>query len=626
MGIFEDFWGSYVERSFSPGTQPKQQSGAIGAGAAPPQQQQQVQPVQQQQQPVGAGAAPPQQVYNPTESMVTYPFYEYTQGAVNWWDQNVVMNPAFQSVLQAAPLHPITKSFITGAVEAPTKWMLQPAGMIVPGSERLIRETIRDPTSPITYASAGVPLLITSMVQEAQKDPARFAGGLVFSTLLLGGASRISTKITGAIRTRGMTEIPIERIGYAPEYGYPISYRQTVGSLTKSFEKGTLLPKPSKMSLSGKVPYVPTEARLPTDIPGMKVMWTGWESTPVGRIGGKFILEKGASEIPGMYGAPVAESYFTKTGGQMPRILGFDFKLIRKPSLVHTEVIDLVSGKLPKKGGVGYLPMTKPEYEAVIPMGNILEITGKRYYTKVGGIGESHFMGTRIPIIETKVTGLMETAGAVTKIPKIAYESYRGTPLINLGYSGPLLAGSIRKAPSQPIYSKSSMASSRGISSGSKSVLPSSKTYAPSQSGISYSPSSIFSSKTPSYKTPSYTIRGSSLSPPTRGSSITPPSYTYLFSPPSYPPSRPPSYGPPSYPPSYPPYRPPYYPPSRPPSPPVIPPIRLTGKSVLWWPEQKKRPYKPRYTAKSTAWKLKNPVPRFFMQESFNPFGKKRKR
>ena len=424
------------------------------------------------------------------------------------------------------------------------------------------------------------------------QDPLNTAAAIIGPAIVLGGIGKGAGLIRGEVVTKGSNYISIEDIGIEPKYGFPVNTKLSMGNLKASFEQNTLVPPPMRMSIGETIPTIPTSARLPTDITGTNVMWTGWENTPKPGSTGLFTLGKGSSEIPGMYGAPLAESYFTKVGGQMPEVFGVNLKLIKSPAIVHTEVtgfeptpINLrnvqgatdFSQRVP--AGTAIFPGLKAEYEAVLGQGNILQIKPSNFFTKVGGFGESHFLGTKIPIIETVVTGTKENTLGMVKgsVPVASYEPYSPAPFVNLAItplSGTLgLSG--KGAISKPNYG----AISEHLTSLDSYVQPSSNIYGSTSkisksvvtaSGITATSDYLFRGSTPpTSKTTN--IVNPSLSPP---SYRTPP----IYEPPYYPPTEivPPSITPPEYkPPSY---FPPYYPPivTPPPySPPIIPPFTI---------------------------------------------------
>ncbi|MCK9543295.1 MAG: hypothetical protein M0R03_14835, partial [Novosphingobium sp.] len=211
---------------------------------------------------------------------------------------------------------------------------------------------------------------------------------------------------------------------------YPLGKTSTA-SLQKSFTESRLVPAPYKMAGAGntKVPYTPKTSRLPTDTPGTPQMWTAWENRlkPDTPLGTTATVGKGSSEIGGMYGAPVALTYFTKAGNKSPKLFGLDFPSMKRPSLLRTTVssLEAIPNKLSKETlslkasgtgteeayaainaflkqnadpGKAYFPNTKAEYEAVLPEGNVLSLKGSQYYTKVAG-------GHRVPIYEFETTG-----------------------------------------------------------------------------------------------------------------------------------------------------------------------------------------------------------------------------
>jgi hypothetical protein len=251
-------------------------------------------------------------------------------------------------------------------------------------------------------------------------------------------------KASGAIRTRGLTEInigPESResgvldaifkskretvkggIGY--ETGYPISNKITAKSLMQSFEQGTLKPFPKEMVNypTKEVPYIPEHAFLPGESPTGKYGFSGWETDP-GKIGQKYILGGGLSEMQGQYISPDALFYFTKVPGQGPQkveLFGFGLPKMNEPTMVRTEIAGFET--LPAhvrtikdkdafysaanlyaqttENAKALLPLRKAEYEGVIPTFSgkgqtQIEVMSRRFYAKV--------RGTKVPIVETKV-------------------------------------------------------------------------------------------------------------------------------------------------------------------------------------------------------------------------------
>ena len=232
-------------------------------------------------------------------------------------------------------------------------------------------------------------------------------------------------------------------LGYAGP-GYPVNRDITPGSLEASFRQGSLFPAPHKLAgtkglQSSKIEYVPEHAGLPTDVEGNLYLRTVWEDRPgTGKVGSQFKLEEGESEINSIYGAPVFELHFGKwwtgtgAGESNWQLFGFGLPKVARPSMISTEARDIKVipewvGRLSAREraglsesqqkalsykkinlwamqeaepGVIYLPMKKEEYEGVMMAftregQTQLEITNKRFYTKVGGV--------RVPIYETNL-------------------------------------------------------------------------------------------------------------------------------------------------------------------------------------------------------------------------------
>lgn len=584
---------------------------------------------------------------NPIPQMISYPLGEAIRGAGLWYESTIT-KPYEAYITPRLEGHP---GFVelgragVGFLGVPGA-AAQFIGSAIPGAERLTRETIRDPLTLPGYAAAGLVMQGQGLYRGITTDPFKTGAELVGTYALLEGGIGGIRYGTGIARTFGREYIPIERIGYGPEWGYPLNPKIGEANLMRSFRESSLFPSPSRMSLSERVPYVPEAARLPTDIPSQNIMWTAWESTPKGS---RFTLLKGSSEIPGMYGAPVAESYFAKVGGQMPEVFGFDFRLFNRPSLVHTTLkgfepvppgvrggsFDVINRYISKnlEGGIGYLPLKKVEYEAVLPAGNVLEIMGSRYYTKVGGIelfGKRLF-GTRLPIIETRATGEIRGPAVPEGIRTISYEAYKSGPLINvpsLGVSAlTQKVSSISPGPRQMSIGTASSPGSTNIGTVQASSRISSeaaRTYTPSFSSVveKYSsyirpPRSSFpsaaSSPRMSIATPRYTPPRSPTYTPPRSPTYTPPGSpsTPTFSPPRTPPYSPPStppYSPPSTPPFTPPRTPPYTPPATPPAtPPPVPPINEIALLFDW--ERSLRQSMPKVRVNVLQWNIRNPVP-----------------
>jgi hypothetical protein len=377
----------------------------------------------------------------------------------------------FLAPLSTNPVTNIVKDAAIGFVSIPGG-IVEMVGMSIEGGERVAKHAEHLPG----LAAAGGAMQAEGFVSNPVGSTAQLVGTYA---LLAGGGAAINKGI-GLVRTRGQGYVPIEQIGYGPEEGFPLApKRMTSEQLRGSFERSTLEPTPTKTSRGVDVTHVPANAALPGEAAGKSYMWTAWENSPnklvgiMDRVRGQntYVLGRGTSEIPGMYGAPVAESYFTKAGGQMPDTIGFDIG-IKKPSLLRTEMsgIDTVPSGLSRQTmamkaagvetepayagitryiqervapGRAAMPMTKIEYEAVLQQGNEIQVTQPRYYTKVGGIGREHIGGTRLPIFEQQATGrIVETApeSAISSVSGSGdYSGYRGEALV----SAYPLAGSV---------------------------------------------------------------------------------------------------------------------------------------------------------------------------------------
>lgn len=373
-----------------------------------------------------------------------------------------------------------------------------------------------------------------------------------------------------AYKTTGLTDIPIEQIGYDSPAGYPKNPTPTrLDLLKKSFDTNTLVPEPVEMSTGKPAPYTFTgesPARLPTDIPGQKVVWTGWEKSPVNKVteGTRFTLGEGSSELPGASAAPVAEAYFAKVGGQMPNVIGIDINPFKSPNIMHTVVEDV---KIAPRGlqneaaareffysqkpepGTAYLFGIKAEYEANIPVGTELRFYKPRYRTTLGGIkiGEHRILGTRVPIYEARTTGVRimgETRIKPVEL-QVSTSSLKSKPIFNVAYSGmpsysishPLSASPFVRETSSPIsresvvsevsrIAPSSHVSSRYISSEIPRSSSSRRTSTTSPPPSSRPPSS---SRPPGSYTPPYS-KPPSYTPPR--STYRPPPYTPIYTPP----------------------------------------------------------------------------------------------
>jgi hypothetical protein len=479
----------------------------------------------------------------------------------------------------------IPGEFISGVADVPRQIaFMGQAGSI--GGETIVRSL---PTVP-GIAAAGTAMQLKGTYEMATTKPAELAGSLAGMFILGSVAKAGVTKVTGAYRTAGMEYVPIERIGYGPEGRYPLNPAQSETALARSFAEGKLYPAPREMAEGGPVPYLHGEggvpvARLPNAPAGQTTLWTALESSSRARgvgVGEAYVLRtSGGSEVQGLYGAPIVESYFAKVGGVIPRMVGFELPF-RTPTIYSTavegvEAIPRTVRETARTGdysqvnvyiqgrsaavpsGQAYMPLLKPEYEAIVPDLSVIEITGRQYYTKLGGFGQSHFLGEKVPIIEQRSIGFQpevtQPQPRIKNVGPTRTDYYSGNkPLINLAYS-PSAVGinhavslngeSTRTTPTKPVaYSRAPSAAPSRVASyrtpqqvasyNKPSAKYSKESRAPSEVSRAYSgsasylsASSIAPSAAPSYK-PSESYRayapsGSSYSQPPVIPSYVPP-------------------------------------------------------------------------------------------------------
>lgn len=346
---------------------------------------------------------------------------------------------------------------------------------------------VRNPQKAPELLAAGGTVFLGSqasgLYEQGKTNPAGLAGQLIGAYLLSDIGSKSIGKVSGVVSTKGMKPVTVEALGYDAPYGYPLSNSLTEESIKSSFKKGTLEPYPDYMKLATgefteKIPYVLGKggrppARLPGDLePTDYTLYTAHESGRMSKgvnIGEAYkITQSGHSELSGVSAAPVLESYYNKgiSGGQ-----GLDFgweSPFKVPTSYITKVSDLES--IPKSvtakgweavnkyiqerarpGGVAYTPLIKAEYEANIPTNSVFEVTGKNYYTKIGGYDltrlnnkyaspftDKHFLGVRVPLVEQRLIGFEAPEGAITdvvgkEIPiRKVTSSYKARPAVNL--------------------------------------------------------------------------------------------------------------------------------------------------------------------------------------------------
>jgi hypothetical protein len=353
-------------------------------------------------------------------------------------------------------------------------------------------------------------------------------------------------------------------------------------------------------------------------------MWTAWEGSPM-PWQKNLILGKGQSEISGMAGAPIAESYFTKVGGQMPDTLGFSINPFKSPSLFETTVKGFKTvPRYAKAGGTSkaqfasidkflqtksepgyaYMQMMKPEYEAVLPTGNVIGGLKSSYYTKIGGIKilGRKTLRTRASIYEGMATGETVKIGIKTIGRTSSGYSYRGPAMINIpsaalssfsvrpglkissskGYNLDASRSAASRNTGSPVSSargSSNLISSSTVKSLSslKSSLPSRRSSMISSSSLSKISSGISKVSSGTSLKSSITSKGSSgYSGISRGSSggSSGGSGGYSRT------SRNISY------------------------------LKLSSNKYLWAPSKKKHPWAVKAKVKAMDWKITNPVPR----------------
>ncbi len=503
------------------------------------------------------------------------------------------------------------------------------AGLI--GGETIARNAENFPG----LATAGLAMQIKDTYKLGTTHPGELLGNIAGMAILGAAAKGAIGRTAGFARTRGMDYVPVENIGYDTRMGFAIG-EPTEAGLRTSFERGTLEPTPNRMSLNrfeihrtenfpyistrtNEVPYISGQGERPfARLPGQEgetVLWTAHEYNTLTRgvnPGEAYrINTPGSSEVSGVYGASTLMSYFAKVGGQIPKMIGFDSPV--KSPVVYSTVTeglesaprwlsrqtarDVATGTpgaydtmnayfqgaaTERPGSLAFMPLTKSEYEAVVIQNSIMEVTGRRYYTKLGGFGESHFLGTRVPIVEQRVIGFEpgETPGIRTRTPSEEYSGRRPviTPsTLALSASSNTLSASA-PSPLERMFRESDKTPSRYT-----------KAYQSPETAVSErAGSSRMISESPLYKTtgrsPSKaTTKSSELYSPLRRSSLISPGKTsplllYRSTLPDLTTATPP-YSPPTY--SPPPYTPggtkPYTPPTPPYTPPPETPPIITG-------------------------------------------------
>lgn len=250
------------------------------------------------------------------------------------------------------------------------------------------------------------------------RDLGRTAIALPLGVVGAGIGFKTTSKVAGEIKTKGLQYISPEK--YTVE-GIPLSNVLDADKLTVSFEKNIFYPKPQKFAETTKMQQdVSSSARLP-DHPGQTTIAEKQIYHATNRPFGKtFEVAESQSEIKNlMYGAPKAETYFTRiqgetqakpgilfdiqpsSGGEILNIKGtavkkidYDIaardlgiprdKLRNNPDLQY-KAADYYVAKYGKQGEF-YIPAIKAEYEAGPKAGTKYRRLPSRFYTTVNDV------------------------------------------------------------------------------------------------------------------------------------------------------------------------------------------------------------------------------------------------
>lgn len=290
---------------------------------------------------------------------------------------------------------------------------------------------------------------VGELAKAAISAPLAIAGG--------GAGYKLTEKAAGAIKTRGLTYIPAEK--YTVE-GIPLSNQLTQDNLAISFEKNIFYPKPDKFAETNKaIQDVSSSAKLPKHpsqtVNAPKQMYHA-SNKPFGK---EFEVIESESEIKSiMYGAPKAETYFTRisgeaeskpgllfniepsTGGEILNLKGtavkkvdYDIaardldipidKIKASPNLQY-KAADYYIQKYGKQGEF-YIPGIKAEYEAGTKAGTRYKRLPARYYTEVNGIKVR--ISEYEPVL-TETAAPKAARGNAGKPQKVSYTEYSGKP------------------------------------------------------------------------------------------------------------------------------------------------------------------------------------------------------
>ena len=297
-------------------------------------------------------------------------------------------------------------------------------------------------------------------------------------------------------RTRGRVEIPAE---------------QLIPAKILSGEKRFVVSPTGKISQKEYLRLFEKESQI---LPGIKEPIAYHQTPGVWWKGkGLEVTQPGTSEFPGLYGAYKVSPHFLKVGGEYKI---FSLKDWAVPPSKAPGTVGIIPTRFTLtqtgKPGTAFIPATKPEVEAIFPMGTKAVKVSTDYFYR--------WKGVRVPIDVYKATPPSTTPpiAPVVDVSK-AVSSYGAMPSYSLISPTSLAVSSVI-----PSYRLSLGLDTSYKPSGAPSYKPS---YAPS-----YAPSTLSSyrpPRAPSYK-PSY---APSYAPSSKLISYTPPKSLPWFPKPS---------------------------------------------------------------------------------------------
>lgn len=281
----------------------------------------------------------------------------------------------------------------TGAASAALVLTQLPAGLFGLG-----RGLVTQPIQTVKAIPGGLVSSVKEIgLQLASPTPEVGVGRIIGEVALFKGTSAIPKGVTKGVdvfRTRGLKEIPVEKI-VAPEF--------FKGQTFPQIKKGTT----AKELLEEFTTVLPGETKA-----------GGFTASPKPF---KKLTEaqRGTSEFPGVFQAPKVSPRFLRVGGEAEsKLFSLDIFDTLRPSVVRTtpekfRIAPAIDPSLPRiqpgtakatrkffetaPKGESIVTFIKTEKEAIIPFGTTLEQTGKRFFFK--------FEGRRVPIFEFKTTG-----------------------------------------------------------------------------------------------------------------------------------------------------------------------------------------------------------------------------